>query len=1483
VKRMPSINRIRVNNVKYNFGTQMYDDFTMRMYGKNTLYDLANGGGKSVLMLLLMQCLIPNSTLDEKQPIEKLFRENCGNTTIHSMVEWKLDPCDIEDGYRYMTTGFTARKAKDRSAEEEKGEKGQEDGVASIDYFNYCIFYREYNKYDIVNLPLVNGNERVTYQSFRNYLSDLKKRDKNVLVYIFDRKGEYQRFISRFGLYESQWEIIRGINKTEGHVRTFFETNYRTTRKVIEDLLIEEIIEKAYLTKVEKERGEEGGGESAAGLLFNIREQLKELAEKKKDINNYDHEISLVELFRDRITSFLSGYQEEEKLAEKLAGIYVTGEAIEASAEKLVEQLEMQLSAEAGDIEKSKERLETIKVSREKMRAERMEEEIREKEQAAAFLSQMLTELEKEYKTRKAEDYYLEYLEEKGKLDTLKIEASTSNVEEKDFVDALRELYLWYRIDLAEVDNQSASLKREKEEAEEALRIVTGKIEEVGVGLAVAENTLMFEEAAAEEIKKKISALEEGLSEVSFETAEQRLIKKKERVEREERQLIFKKEDIQRAIRDEETLETEALETERQKATLETAIHQLEETERDYRENKERLEKIVQIYAPGKDVAAAENTIKKKIERDIIRLAELEQLIEKAEKRAKMLAEGRRIDILPDVQKVIDYIETRHGATAMFGMDYIAAVDSERREQLLALHPELPYSVIAEKFEILEADETLLGQGEGNVAVRIFDRDFLDEAEEREALHSITVGHAAEFFTSDEVMEKLLQEASEIVKSYCDERKYLRDVRVTEEEDLAFVLLHGSKDKRDAKEIREGKEKELEDVLHLLSKKEEQISAKKKNIEDLKAEADGIEGRITVLQKDIQILQELIECEKKLDEKEQELQKARDDRRRYVSMLEKYRPEKQNAKVRVDDLSNAQPELVSKRRKLTETWDEKYAVHYDLIVKDKQPISDGVSPSRKREEVKAIVNHFLKENKDSESGIEERRLLLHTLEKNLERLGQMIEDLGFTLSELEERRESSYMNAPSKERMKELSSEIAAARERAEREKSALGKLREEWVRLNGSIDYAIENMRNAYGDFRLIRMQEDELQREEKLTTERRESQLSAYKNTQQQLEKAKRQKENAKGMFRDAARIIERKGIDTSGAKVLSEEETKDVLEEFEELLFRYDQIEKTIEKNRAMLYKVQGQVYESLLSLGAASLAGSIRDDAKIPENLFEAEELIQNLTSMMELLKLEKERVEKGIEDMEKLKDSFVDSCLERCLDVRTELDKLPKLSQIIIDGDKVPMVKLSIPYVTNDLMVQKMSDYIDHIIEEADALKTEAERKKYMQSELQVKKLFSVIVTDMNRIRLMLYKRERIKEQSRYLRYEEAVGSTGQSQGIYIQFLVSVIHYISGMYSVNSGDSRSKTIFIDNPFGAAKDIYIWEPIFKLLETNQVQLIVPSRGATPEITGRFDVNYVLGQKMYGQKALTVVVNYNSNTKGEELEYRDLEYSQETFDFI
>lgn len=104
--------------------------------------------------------------------------------------------------------------------------------------------------------------------------------------------------------------------------------------------------------------------------------------------------------------------------------------------------------------------------------------------------------------------------------------------------------------------------------------------------------------------------------------------------------------------------------------------------------------------------------------------------------------------------------------------------------------------------------------------------------------------------------------------------------------------------------------------------------------------------------------------------------------------------------------------------------------------------------------------------------------------------------------------------------------------------------------------------------------------------------------------------------------------------------------------------------------------------------------------------------------------------------------------------------------------------------------------------------------------------------------------------------------------------------------MNSGNGQGellrKVIFIDNPFGAAKDVYIWEPIFAMLKSNHVQLIVPARGVTPAITGRFEVNYILGQKIIGGKSQTVVVDYRSQVEEDMLEYKELEYIQSTFNF-
>ena len=396
---MPNINRIRVNNIKYNFGTQQYDDFIMKFQGKNTIYDLANGGGKSVLMLLLLQNMIPNCTLDEKQPIEKLFRNSGGSKTIHSLIEWNLAECNIEDGYRYMLTGFCARKAKEESEEENKD-------TAAIEYFNYCIFYRNYNEYDIINLPLSNGEERITYNGLKTYLRELEKKDLSLKVFVFTRKGEYQQFIHQYGIYESEWEIIKGINKTEGHVRTYFETNYKTTRKVVEDLLIEKIIEKSMQEK--EQAKEEDAQKDMAKTLLDMKEKLVELSKLKQKIRHFDRQMELLEVLKGRIQIAKGNFQEKEDLQQKVGKLYYSVKNQGAYEEEEIQKEEARRESLQQEERKKIKAIEVLKLEAKKQDYTKLEEGLKKLEEELAALQR---EYQEEYKTFEEKECFNEYLQ----------------------------------------------------------------------------------------------------------------------------------------------------------------------------------------------------------------------------------------------------------------------------------------------------------------------------------------------------------------------------------------------------------------------------------------------------------------------------------------------------------------------------------------------------------------------------------------------------------------------------------------------------------------------------------------------------------------------------------------------------------------------------------------------------------------------------------------------------------------------------------------------------------------------------------------------------------------------------------------------------------------------------------------------------------------------------------------------------------------
>ena len=86
---MSKISRIRILNLGYNHDTIKIDDETFDFGGESTLISLRNGGGKSVLVQMIMSQFVNKSFRDLGDRQFKSYFTSNRPTFI--MTEWQLD------------------------------------------------------------------------------------------------------------------------------------------------------------------------------------------------------------------------------------------------------------------------------------------------------------------------------------------------------------------------------------------------------------------------------------------------------------------------------------------------------------------------------------------------------------------------------------------------------------------------------------------------------------------------------------------------------------------------------------------------------------------------------------------------------------------------------------------------------------------------------------------------------------------------------------------------------------------------------------------------------------------------------------------------------------------------------------------------------------------------------------------------------------------------------------------------------------------------------------------------------------------------------------------------------------------------------------------------------------------------------------------------------------------------------------------------
>ena len=94
-------------------------------------------------------------------------------------------------------------------------------------------------------------------------------------------------------------------------------------------------------------------------------------------------------------------------------------------------------------------------------------------------------------------------------------------------------------------------------------------------------------------------------------------------------------------------------------------------------------------------------------------------------------------------------------------------------------------------------------------------------------------------------------------------------------------------------------------------------------------------------------------------------------------------------------------------------------------------------------------------------------------------------------------------------------------------------------------------------------------------------------------------------------------------------------------------------------------------------------------ELPQCVADVTAMVDGLKQTNECIALERDRIDKSLGEMEHIKDRFEDRCIQICSNIRTELDRLPKLSRITLDDEVIPIITLSVPYIREDMYKDRM--------------------------------------------------------------------------------------------------------------------------------------------------------------------------------------------------
>lgn len=1455
---MSKISRIRIMNLNYNHNTIRVDDETFDLDGESTLISLRNGGGKSVLVQMIVSLFVDDAhrRFDDR-PFKSYFTTN---KPTFLMTEWKLD-----NDAGYFLVGMMVRK-----------NQGEDSDKGDLEMYTFTGSYRTGCAYDLDNISLIRQEEnRKMLKGFsecKRLFEELKKEQTGDFDY-YDMSSSYARtkyykLLGQYQINHKEWEsIIWKVNQKESGLSELFQ-KAKDERSLVENWFLKPVEDKLGKNKMDEFR-------KLTFQFIELYQSNQSKLQKKAVIEQYFEDTKQL---KEEIDAYIQLYEDREEVSNEIL-LYVQqlGACIDRMTEVLKEKEEELATAEA-DIRQ----ILYEQISYEIYQYEDEKRDVLESRLEAEADIMRLDRLKKDlfrqikvYDCCKINNEIKELGKEKAELEECMSVLIKESEDSRQEIEGIgHSLYCHYHSEvqqnvllqekhaesLSDAQKSYADAELEKDSNNKKIQEQINRIGNLESSVRSYDKTEKnYNERYHCDISRNILGFyEEGLLTVTEKEQDAQLQNEKASLTKNAK----KKLELESAYK---RLEQEAEQNTRDLADIGHRITRLGEELQDIRQQKEKrlmIMKYVDVTEENmeqKDVifAAIDGRIRE-LETDKIDLVKKQS---ESEKRYHQLKEGKIVE-LPD--NIRDYF-IQNGIDIIYGMEWLSKNGRSQKDnsRLAKKNPFLPYAIIMERkdFERFQKTEEELYTA---FPIPIILREELEQEIENVDGAVTTFGNMHFFILFNhhlldkEELERMLEEIQEKLQSLRNETAKKEEELITyrsyrsiiENQSYRAEYLNSVRTSLDAAE---GLQQQLKDrTLSIRHEKDDNRQEQGENqnaIEQCKANIIKYEDR---------------------SEAFRELCAGYQQYETDVASLSRIRQEKEELEKKQGTLDIEMKELYNRIEGLRDLRRQ----HQDILEKLRSKVSayemyQDVEQMEMNVPVERLEARFLALTKDAADNMEE-------LQK---RLNKQNERLGVKKGDLEKKRQKTEERIAEEEYEKLIFSEavydgLEERHRQAERDWNRAveqnSKLERRMERLDAKLEHGKEKLLEKTG-------LEEAVARESIVHTnfeERKNVRAYDAKVLKDAIQNLKEKKSRLDTLI---SGMSEYEGISPD----ISEEQKA-------KLCLRIPDIEQMSDKN---LRIYQGEQKRKLMQITdglrkkqdamdrlirSISSKEDYADDyfKKTFENLLlqtgQPYQLYQqyemNHTSyenQLEKLKIDLENVENEQKNLEEL-------FLEYVRDVNSNLAMIDKNSTIRVRDKNLKMLKIQVP----DWETQKghyrirLHDYFENVIKLGlAAIEKNENLEEQLGKVITTKKLYDDII-GIGHIKIRLYKIEAERELP--ITWREVSSNSG-GEGFLSAFVVltCLLSYMrQDENALFTSGEEGKVLIMDNPFAQTQNEHLLKPLMEMARKTNTQLICLSAIGGGPIYNRFDNIYVLklvdSNIRRGMKRLE-----STHTKGEPIE--------------